>query len=88
VTRVVELAVHGLDVAASLGRSPWLTSQAAAILEGLLLPGRSQCEVGRLRDRLGVDRAALIALLTGRAPLSAADEVTLIQHGVTRLTLG
>jgi uncharacterized protein (TIGR03083 family) len=88
VTRVVELAVHGLDVAAGLGRSPWLTPRAAAVLEGLLLPARSQRDIRGLRDRLGVDRAGLIALLTGRAPLSAADEVTLTEHAVTRLALG
>jgi uncharacterized protein (TIGR03083 family) len=88
VTRVVELAVHGLDVAIGLRRSPWLTDQAAAVLEGLLLPTRSQPDIDGLRDRLGVDRAGLIALLTGRAPLSAADEVELTQEGVIGLALG
>ncbi len=88
VTRVVELAVHGLDVAAGLSRSPWLTGQAAAVLEGLLLPGQSQREVQELRQALGVDRPGLIALLTGRAALPAAHEVTLTQHRVIRLALG
>jgi uncharacterized protein (TIGR03083 family) len=88
ITRVVELAVHGLDVASGLRRSPWLRGQAAAVLEDLLLPARSQREVEGLRGRLGVDRAGLIALLTGRAPLSAADEVTLTRRGVIRLALG
>jgi uncharacterized protein (TIGR03083 family) len=88
VTRVVELAVHGLDAAIGLRRSPWLTDPAAAVLEGLLLPTRSQGEIDGLRDRLGVNRAGLIALLTGRAPLSAADEVELTQQGVVRLALG
>ncbi len=88
ITRVVELAVHGLDVAAGLHRSPWLTDQAAAVLDELLLPTLSQHEVDGLRDQLGVDRAGLIAALTGRAPLSAADEVTLARCGVARLALG
>jgi uncharacterized protein (TIGR03083 family) len=88
ITRVVELAVHGLDAAAGLGRSPWLTEQAAAVLADLLLPGRSRRDVDRLADRLGVDRAGLVAALTGRAALSPADEATLTEHGVTRLALG
>jgi uncharacterized protein (TIGR03083 family) len=88
ITRVVELGVHGLDVAAGLRRSRWLTEQAADVLEGLLLPALRQVELEDLRGRLGVDRAGLIALLTGRAPLSAADEVTLARRGVTRLALG
>ena len=32
-TRVLELAVHGLDLAASLARPPWLTGAAAAVVE-------------------------------------------------------
>ncbi|MFD0591208.1 hypothetical protein ACFQZ4_00275 [Catellatospora coxensis] len=36
VTRVVELAVHGLDLADALGVAPWLTAQAAGVVEGLL----------------------------------------------------
>ncbi|WP_232533730.1 maleylpyruvate isomerase N-terminal domain-containing protein [Plantactinospora sp. KBS50] len=39
-TRVVELGVHGLDLAAALDRRPWLTEPAAMVIEGLLLrPG-------------------------------------------------
>ncbi len=88
ITRVVELSVHGLDVAAGLRRSPWLTDQAAVVLEHLLLPGLSQSEAGRLRDQVGIDRAGLIAALTGRAPLSAARELALTRRGITRLALG
>jgi uncharacterized protein (TIGR03083 family) len=88
VTRVVELAVHGLDVAAGLHRSPWLTGQACSVLDDLLLPALGKGEVEALRRRLGVDRAGLIALLTGRAPLSPGDEATLARRGVTRLALG
>jgi uncharacterized protein (TIGR03083 family) len=32
VTRVVELGVHGLDLAAALDRAPWLTPQAAGVV--------------------------------------------------------
>jgi uncharacterized protein (TIGR03083 family) len=88
VTRVVELAVHGLDVAAGLHRSPWLTDQAAAVLEDLLLPALSPGEIGLLRRELGLDRTGLIAALTGRAPLPAAAEVALAGRGVTGLAVG
>ncbi len=61
-TRVVEFGVHGLDLAASLGRPPWLTRAAAAVLEELLLPAaaRPSCAPAWLR------RVTLIAKLTGR----------------------
>ena len=37
-TRVLELAVHGLDLAAALDREPWMTIEAARVTEDLLLP--------------------------------------------------
>ena len=37
-TRVLELAVHGLDLAAALDREPWMTAPAAGVTEDLLLP--------------------------------------------------
>jgi uncharacterized protein (TIGR03083 family) len=36
-TRVLELAVHGLDLADALGREPWLTPGAASITRGILV---------------------------------------------------
>ena len=87
VTRVVELAVHGLDVAAGLDRAPWLTGGAAAVVEALLLPGGT-ADAAVLRDQLECDRAGLIARLTGRAPLSSPQARVLADHGVTRLALG
>lgn len=40
-TRVVEVAVHGLDLADAAGSPAWLTPAAAAVLQDLLLgPGR------------------------------------------------
>ncbi len=82
-TRVVELGVHGLDVAAGLGREPWLTPQATEVLTELMLPAGT---AGQLSARLGVGRTGLIARLTGRAPLSAAERELL--RGVDRLPLG
>jgi uncharacterized protein (TIGR03083 family) len=86
VTRVLELGVHGLDLAVSLDRRPWLTGEAAAVLERLLLPGG--IEAAALAARLGCDRAGLIARLTGRVPLSALDRAVLAGFGVQHLRLG
>jgi len=84
-TRVVELAVHGLDLATALSRTAWLTEPAAEVLEDLLIPDGSGPE---LRRRLGCDRAGLVARLTGRAPLSAAESAVLADADVVRLALG
>ncbi len=84
-TRVVELGVHGLDVAIGLNRQSWLTDEAAVILEGLLLPAAS---APRVRAALGCDRIGLIARLTGRISLSPADERRLTDLSVARLALG
>jgi uncharacterized protein (TIGR03083 family) len=88
VTRVVELAVHGLDVAAGLDRAPWLTSEAAGVLERLLLPGTGPAGLAELRGRLGCDRAGLVAVLTGRHAVSPAGAALLARAGVTRLAFG
>jgi uncharacterized protein (TIGR03083 family) len=84
-TRVVELGVHGLDVAIGLDREPWLTDQAAVILTDLLLPGGGAAQVSA---QLGCSRIGLIARLTGRAALSPADERGLADLGIARLVLG
>lgn len=86
VTRVVELGVHGLDLAGGLDREPWLTAPAAEVIEALLLP---EPRLGDwLRDRLGCDRAGTIARLTGRVPLSPAEQSVLAGAGATGLALG
>ena len=46
-TRVLELAVHGLDLAAALDREPWMTFQAAQVTEDLLLPAGAAGGCGR-----------------------------------------
>ncbi|WP_230686406.1 maleylpyruvate isomerase N-terminal domain-containing protein [Catellatospora vulcania] len=84
VTRVVELAVHGLDLADALGVAPWLTPQAAGVVEGLLF-GLSAPRAAR---EPGVDRAALLRRATGRTALSAAEHTRLQKLGITWLTLG
>jgi uncharacterized protein (TIGR03083 family) len=84
-TRVVELALHGLDLAIALDRPSWLTDEAATVLEELLLPAGNAAE---LRARLGRDRAALIALLTGRIVPAPAEAAVLASAGAVRLALG
>jgi uncharacterized protein (TIGR03083 family) len=84
-TRVVELAVHGLDLAFGLDRQPWMTSAAADILIDLLLPGGRSDE---FCERLNCDRVGLIARITGRVRLCAVDEQLLTGAGVMWLALG
>ncbi len=84
-TRVVELALHGLDLAMALGRPRWLTGEAASVLEELVLPPAT---AARLRAELGCDRATLVAMLTGRAIPSAAQAAALARAGPVRLALG
>ncbi len=83
-TRVLELAVHGLDLAAALDRQPWLTGPAAQVTEELLLPAR---DAARLRDAAGWSRLTLIAKLTGRIPATAAETGLIENLGTRRLAL-
>jgi uncharacterized protein (TIGR03083 family) len=84
-TRVVERGLHGLDLAVALDRPPWLTGAAATVLEDLLLPAGN---AARLRTELVCDRAALIALLTGRAEPAPPQAAVLARAGAIRLALG
>jgi uncharacterized protein (TIGR03083 family) len=84
-TRVVELAVHGLDLAQGVSRPPWLTSEAADVLEDLLLPAGGSSQ---LRRELTCDRAGLIARLTGRTSLSRAEQQVLRDAGIGELAFG
>jgi uncharacterized protein (TIGR03083 family) len=72
-TRVLELGVHGLDLADALGTEPWITSEGTevvlAILRGILgddLPGE-----------LGWDDLAFIEAGTGRRPITDAERAVL-----------
>lgn len=66
-TRVVEVGVHGLDLAAALDRPPWLTPSAAEVVADLLTGGRP------VPPALGWDRLTLIRKATGRATLTPAE---------------
>ncbi len=84
-TRVLELAVHGLDIAAGLGREPWLTPAAARVVEDLILPAGS---AGALLAESGWDQVTLIAAATGRRPLTPAEGALAGRHGIRSLALG
>lgn len=84
-TRVLELAVHGLDLAAALDRKPWMTVPAAHVTEELLLPSAA---AGRLRTETGWDRVGLIARLTGRHPVTTAEAGLIQSVHAGQLALG
>jgi uncharacterized protein (TIGR03083 family) len=84
-TRVLELAVHGLDLAAALEHQPWMTAEAADVTEDLLLPSEA---AARLRADTGWDQVTLIAGLTGRRPLTPAQTRLIRSAGVGWLALG
>jgi uncharacterized protein (TIGR03083 family) len=84
-TRVLELAVHGLDLAVALDCRPWMTIPAAEVTEELLLAPPAAV---RPRAVGGWDRVTLIAKLTGRVPATAAETRLIGSLGVQRLALG
>lgn len=84
-TRVLELAVHGLDLAVAVGREPWLTEQAAAVTSDLLLPA---ADAARLRQAACWAPVTLIAKLTGRLPLTTAEADLIGSLGICWLALG
>jgi uncharacterized protein (TIGR03083 family) len=84
-TRVLELAVHGLDLAAALECQPWMTPLAATVTEELLLPSAA---AARLRTQTGWDQATLIAKLTGRRPVATAETKLIRSLGIQWLAIG
>ncbi|MER5522337.1 maleylpyruvate isomerase N-terminal domain-containing protein [Streptomyces sp. NPDC002763] len=83
-TRLVEVAVHGLDLADALGREPWLTSPAADLLQGLLLGPDGTAALERLRwGQLRFLRKA-----TGREPITREEASNVSRLNIRWLTLG
>jgi uncharacterized protein (TIGR03083 family) len=72
-TRVLEITVHGTDLAAALGRPPWATEEGLAITNGILLALLgSDLPVG-----LGWDEVTLAERGTGRSALTEPERDTL-----------
>jgi hypothetical protein len=81
-TRVVETAVHGIDLADALKQPRWTTPEAAAHVADLLLG-----DAGALAG-LGMDPVAFIAKATGRETFTDAERALVESRGVTWLALG
>ena len=84
VTRVVELGIHGLDLAAALDHPPWLTPEASSLLIDLLLGGQNDYTL----DDLGWDEITFLRKATGREPLTADENEEVRTQGIRWLTLG
>ncbi|NYI07032.1 maleylpyruvate isomerase N-terminal domain-containing protein [Allostreptomyces psammosilenae] len=83
-TRVVELAVHGLDAAEALGRPAWLTDRAAEVVLGLLFAGGQRAALAAT----GWDPVTCLAKATGRAGLNDTEREIVSVHGIRWLALG
>jgi len=81
-TRVVEVAVHGLDLALALDRAPWTTAAAGELVLDVL--------VGRVLPpaALGWDATTFLLKVTGRVPLRAGEQDQLDAAGIVRPSLG
>ncbi|WP_051393467.1 maleylpyruvate isomerase family mycothiol-dependent enzyme [Glycomyces arizonensis] len=80
-TRVVEVAVHGIDLADAVGEPRWTTPEAARCIVALLL------ETPDALATLGWDPVAFIATATGRDTMTDAERNRAETLGVTWLTL-
>lgn len=74
VTRVVEVAVHGVDLADALGRAAWSTAPAAGVVGELLGPRWAAAA-----RRAGWDTGELLRRATGRGDLTD-EERELLEH--------
>lgn len=81
VTRVVEAAVHGIDLADAAGEPRWTTPEAARCIVDLLLDQPDALAT------LGWDPVAFIAAATGRDPMSETEQARAASLGITWLTL-
>ncbi len=72
-TRLLEAAVHGLDLADALDRDPWITPRAVAVVRGMLV-GLLDAEPPAA---LGWDDVAFIETGTGRRALPDEDRAIL-----------
>ncbi|WP_274560476.1 maleylpyruvate isomerase N-terminal domain-containing protein [Streptomyces spiramyceticus] len=87
VTRVVEVCVHGFDVAAGLGHEPWPTDEAADVVARLLLGGHPYDESVPVSGG-GWDRTTFLRKATGRLPMTEAERAAAERLGMRWLTLG
>ncbi|PPA58242.1 maleylpyruvate isomerase N-terminal domain-containing protein [Micromonospora chalcea] len=81
-TRVVEVAVHGLDLADALDRTPWLTPAAADVVIGVLTGGVP------VPPGLGWDALTVLRKAAGRLPVTGDERAELTRAGIGRLAFG
>ena len=72
-TRVISVAAHGLDVALTLGRPPWTTAEALAVIRPVFV----ELIGAEPPASLGWDDHALLATATGRRALKAEEQTLL-----------
>ena len=84
VTRVVEVAVHGLDLADALGRETWLTPEAADLVQGLLLDPDGVTAT----EKLGWGQLRFLRKATGREPITKEEALEASRLGIRWLELG
>lgn len=90
VTRVVEVLVHGLDVADALGREPWSTREGLGVASRLLFGGADMVAVERVLPGAGDGGAGTVAAVraaTGRGG-PVVDRGALVAAGVWLPALG
>jgi uncharacterized protein (TIGR03083 family) len=83
-TRVVEVALHGLDLADALGREPWLTSQAAELVQDLLLDPDGVAAL----EKLDWGQLRFLRKATGREPITREEALDVDRLGIRWLALG
>ncbi len=83
-TRVVEVAVHGIDLALALDRRPWTTSEAAALVTGLLLGPDAES----ILRRMHWSPMHFISMATGRVQPTDVESERIQDLGIRWLSLG
>ncbi|GAA3733762.1 hypothetical protein HDA32_003762 [Spinactinospora alkalitolerans] len=83
-TRVVELVLHGLDLADALERAPWTAPEALAVVEGLLTERADKEALART----GLSGLRLVRAATGRELPGDPGRPALAGTGVHDLALG
>ncbi|GAB2526922.1 maleylpyruvate isomerase N-terminal domain-containing protein [Nocardiopsis aegyptia] len=93
VTRVVELVLHGWDLADALGREPWTSAEALGLVVRLVFEGADRGAVERVFPGVwagGAASEAAVRAVTGRSPAGSGGEAraALESAGVRFLALG
>lgn len=83
-TRVVEVALHGLDLADALGRESWLTSQTADLVQELLLGPDGVAAL----EKLGWGQLRFLRKATGREPITREEALDVDGLGIRWLAPG